>query len=277
MMRALVPATDQTAFPCPHCGALTTQYWHSLHPRLRPKERPLPVTASLIPTDEAIRRMPNNSGQDQVKLLEWASKLRTGLLFIDEADNAVTCYGVVENLSISECYNCKRFALWVGDKLVDPPVMASVEPNPDMPDDIAANFNEARSIVNNSPRGAAALLRLCVQKLCIHLGEKGRKIDDDIASLVKKGLNVVVQQALDIVRVVGNASVHPGAMDLRDDRSTANSLFGLVNAIAEQMISHPKHVAELYQTLPQAKRDAIDKRDGRASGASLPSAPDPQP
>ena len=68
--------------------------------------------------------------------------------------------------------------------------------------------------------------------------------------MVRKGLSPVVQQALDAVRVVGNEAVHPGALDLRDDRDTAGRLFELVNIIAEQMISNPKHVRELYKKLP---------------------------
>src|SRR5688572_10249423 len=85
-------------------------------------------------------------------------------------------------------------------------------------------------------------LRLAIKKLCAELGETGKNINDDIASLEKKGLDKRVQQALDIVRVIGNDAVHPGQIDLRDDRDTATKLFGLVNLIAEKMITEPKHV-----------------------------------
>jgi hypothetical protein len=112
-----------------------------------------------------------------------------------------------------------------------------------------------------SPRGAAALLRLCIQKLCAFLGQKGRNIDDDIGSLVQKGLNPLVQKSLDIVRVIGNEAVHPGVIDLNDDRDTANKLFDLVNAIADQMITHPKTVRMLYEKLPENKRKAIENRN----------------
>ncbi len=101
-------------------------------------------------------------------------------------------------------------------------------PNPDLPDHIIRDYEEARGILRDSPRGAAALLRLCVQKLCMHLGEKGKNIDDDIASLVSKGLNPLVQKSLDIVRVIGNEAVHPGVIDLNDDRDTASQLLILI-------------------------------------------------
>ena len=100
-----------------------------------------------------------------------------------------------------------------------------------------------------------------MQKLCKHLGEKGKSIDEDIASLVKKGLNPLVQQSLDIVRVIGNDAVHPGVIDLKDDRDTALRLFELVNTIADQMISNPRAVREMYAKLPEAKRKAIETRD----------------
>ncbi|HZR18431.1 MAG TPA: DUF4145 domain-containing protein [Verrucomicrobiae bacterium] len=152
-------------------------------------------------------------------------------------------------------------AVWVHNQLLFPLNKVGPLPNQELPPEIISDFEEARGIVTASPRGAAALLRLSIQKLCKHLGESGKNIDGDIASLVKKGLNPTIQQALDIVRVIGNEAVHPGAMDLRDDRDIALHLFELVNGIADQMISHPKKVTELYAKLPEAKRKAIAARD----------------
>jgi Domain of unknown function (DUF4145) len=91
--------------------------------------------------------------------------------------------------------------------------------------------------------------------------EAGKNIDADIASLVEDGLNVRVQQALDVVRVIGNEAVHPGQMDLTDDRDTASALFDLVNRIAYDTITHPKELAAMYGKLPASKREAIAKRD----------------
>lgn len=135
-------------------------------------------------------------------------------------------------------------------------------PNPDLPNDVRLDFDEAGRIVQLSPRGASALLRLTIQKLCKELGGKGKNIDADIAALVKKGLDPRIQQALDVVRVIGNNAVHPGQVDLRDDVATAEKLFGLVNIIADTMISQPKHIAEMFDGLPRGARDAIAKRDG---------------
>ena len=129
--------------------------------------------------------------------------------------------------------------------------------------DVRRDYEEAGTILDASPRGAAALLRLAVEKLCKGLGEPGRDLNADIASLVAKGLDQRVQQALDVVRVIGNNSVRPGQIDLRDDRATAETLFGLVNLICEKMITEPKHVDELYTKLPEAARQAIEKRDTR--------------
>lgn len=122
---------------------------------------------------------------------------------------------------------------------------------------------EAALILTESPRGAAALLRLAIQKLCEALGEKG-SVDDMIGSLVKKGLLLQVQQSLDIVRVTGNNAVHPGQMDVKDVEVAA-SIFPLVNIIVEQMIAGPKKIGALYGTLPQRARDAIARRDAPKS------------
>ncbi|MEP7240630.1 MAG: DUF4145 domain-containing protein, partial [Devosia sp.] len=176
-------------------------------------------------------------------------------------EGEISYHQPIINLFISRCYECNRLSIWRHDSLIWPARADAPEANPDLPPHVAADFNEAGAVLAISPRAAAALLRLCIQKLCAFLGEKGRNIDDDIASLVAKGLDPRVKKALDIVRVVGNEAVHPGTMDLKDDRATAEELFRLVNLIAEIMISQPKHIAEMYATLPPAKLEAIERRD----------------
>ena len=254
------PSVNKTAFDCPHCGAYTTQYWFRIHAKQFSDETPLPY----FPNAEykfAIQQNVELPEPGKEFLLDWIEKMDSGLVFLEERRNSTYVELSVNNLHISKCYHCKKITIWVHDNIVFPPEKQGVQPNQDLPEDIICDFEEARSIVGLSPRGAAALLRLCVQKLCIHLGEKGKNIDDDIANLVSKGLNPLVQKSLDIVRVIGNEAVHPGVIDLNDDRETANRLFVLINSIADQMISHPKNIEELYGKLPEKKRKAIEKRD----------------
>ncbi len=66
--------------------------------------------------------------------------------------------------------------------------------------------------------------------------------------------------------MIGNEAVHPGQLDLRDDRDVAAKLFDLVNFIAEDRITRPKQVAALYNMIPEEKRKAIDARNAKATG-----------
>jgi hypothetical protein len=133
-------------------------------------------------------------------------------------------------------------------------------PNSDLPETVKGIYLEAASISEKSPRGAAALLRLALQELCKDLGEKGKNINTDIASLVKKGLPGRVQQALDIVRVTGNNAVHPGQIDL-DGPEAVSHLFSLINVIAEYMITMPNKIGTIYNGLPEDALEQIGKRD----------------
>jgi hypothetical protein len=163
--------------------------------------------------------------------------------------------------SFSLCLHCSNYAFWHKENLIFPSRTIAPRANIDLPEDIIKDYEEASSILGNSPRGAAALLRLCIQKLCKHLGEPGKNINDDIAQLVKKGLNPIIQKSLDVVRVVGNEAVHPGTIDLTDQPQTAIALFNLVNLIADSMITQPKMVNALYDALPEDKKEFIAKRD----------------
>ena len=162
---------------------------------------------------------------------------------------------------VSRCSRCNGSMIWFSDKIIYP-LSGYLEPaNLDLPGEIKADYEEAASILNLSPRGAAALLRLSIQKLCKHLGESGKDINNDIKNLVTKGLPHKVQEALDSVRVIGNEAVHPGTLDLKDDRATAAKLFKLLNFIATKLISEPKEIDEIYSALPADKLEGIKKRD----------------
>lgn len=172
---------------------------------------------------------------------------------------------IINNLYIVYCAHCKKYSLWLNKKMIYPESTGIQPPNADLNPEIIEDYIEAANIVNKSPRGSVALLRLAIQKLCKQLGEDGKNINDNIASLVKKGLPVTIQKALDIVRVVGNDAVHPGQIDLKDDSVIASRLFELINIIAYTMITQPKEIAALYETLPEDKRAGIEKRDNNSN------------
>ncbi|WP_370305617.1 DUF4145 domain-containing protein [Sinimarinibacterium flocculans] len=162
------------------------------------------------------------------------------------------------------CSHCQQRSFWYDGRMVVPSASTGEPAHPDLPADCLSDYEEALEIVARSPRGASALLRLTLQKLMVHLGESGKNINDDIKALVKKGLPGLVQQALDVCRVVGNNAVHPGELDIQDTPEIAYSLFRMINFIVDDRISRPKEIQQLYGQLPEATRSAISKRDGGA-------------
>jgi hypothetical protein len=162
----------------------------------------------------------------------------------------------------AKCAACSQEIFFVDGKLVHPKSSLVEPPHPDMPDEIKAEYKEAASIVIDSPRGAAALLRLALQKLLPMIGATETDINKQIGELVRGGIiPTKVQQALDSVRIIGNEAVHPGALDLRDDVKIAGSIFQLLNFVVEKAISEPKKIDEIYSALPEAKLRGVENRD----------------
>ena len=252
------PSLAETAFNCPHCGAYAQQHWHAIQGfELRNNATPEFVTVK----DAADAAREINVDSDIQARLQVARlrRMATGTPFLDRAEHRQV--RPVRNLSLSHCHNCQNVAVWRYDYLVWPSNISVDDANSDLCDEVRDVYNEAALIVDASPRGAAALLRLGIQLLCKQVGESGENVNDDIAALVRKGLDDRVKKALDVVRVVGNHSVHPGQIDMADDRATAIQLFGLVNLIADVMITQPKRVNEMYAGLPERDRRAIARRD----------------
>jgi hypothetical protein len=256
--KEIVPALGLESFSCPHvnCGAIAHQSWFKLYIDGYEKG-----DGPHLPNEENLTQYKRykDADPDVIKFLE---KIIQRTVFFDSTENNKYLRTELINVFISKCYSCGGVSIWRADELVYPLNLVSIAPNEGMPPDVKADFLEANEILDKSPRGAAALLRLCIQKLMIHLEEKGENINNDIASLVRKGLDPRIQKALDVVRVVGNSAVHPGQIDLRDDETTASKLFGLVNVIVESQITQAQHIEQLYDAIvPKTVKAQIEKRD----------------
>lgn len=171
--------------------------------------------------------------------------------------------GTPSGITICQCTHCNQKSFWYKkeEKMIFPMSSIIEPPHNDMPEEILSEYIEAREVFSISAKSSAALLRLSIQKLMPILGEKGENINSDIASLTKKGLPQIVQQAFDVCRVIGNNAVHPGTIDLNDKPENVKTLFSIINFIIEEKISKPKLIENMYNLLPENNLKAINKRD----------------
>lgn len=176
------------------------------------------------------------------------------------------------------CSHCEHYSLWKKTKnentgspesgiMIEPDTGSSPLPDPAMPEDVKKDYIEAAQIFQKSPRGAAALLRLGLQKLCMHLGQKGENINHDIRELAKNNtLPPLVVKVADTVRITGNNAVHPGEMSDEDFDHIASKMFDLINFIVRKGIAEPIELQALYEMTPESPRKAAEKKDAVAQG-----------
>ncbi|CAN5389015.1 hypothetical protein BH10ACT8_BH10ACT8_11340 [soil metagenome] len=161
----------------------------------------------------------------------------------------------------SLCTVCRGQSWWISRTLRVPATVIGPMPHESMPGEVTALYEEARDVAARSPRAAAALLRLALQQLFTELVPGEKNLDRAIGELVQKGLDPSIQRAMDVLRVVGNHSVHPGEIQLAGDTGLSEALFELTNQVVEQMIARPAKIEELFNMIPQGARDAIERRD----------------
>ena len=159
------------------------------------------------------------------------------------------------NLHVSRCYNCKGFTVWVRDRLVfpvrgDEPAEIVVEgefeeveehvEEDGEDEEVSEDFEEAAAILNKFPRGAAALTRVCIQNMMPLLEQTGKNLDENISSLVRKGLEVEIQQAMDVLQVVRKSPLQTTDFDLKEENETAKQFFNSLERILERrMLKKP--------------------------------------
>jgi hypothetical protein len=188
--KIVLPSVRETAFCCPHCDVFTTQYWYDAFAHQLESEKGLPFVLTSQTQEQRAKIVEGLDADNKKEMIEYMDRVLSAMVHLESVSSQYVRLSVL-NLHLSKCFNCKKIALWVSDRLVFPPAKSGVVPNQDLPAEVIADFEEAREIVNASPRGAVALLRLCIQKLCDQLGEKGKTIDKNIAAFVQKGLNLL--------------------------------------------------------------------------------------
>src|SRR5262245_33023221 len=97
---------------------------------------------------------------------EWVnvgSRLRGDVLGLELA----YCFHCIEAQANAERGHALMYSIWYEQKMIYPETVSVAPPNTDLATEIQEDYREAASILSKSPRGAAALLRLCVQKLCV--------------------------------------------------------------------------------------------------------------
>ncbi len=204
----------------------------------------------------------------------WGQAAQTGLEVGSIHYSSFNVYS--ENVFLSKCDACEQVMVWKNGVAIWPHTSLPPEAHPDFPEEIKGDYEEARQIYNASPRASAALLRLCLQKLCKKLGASGENINSDIQHLYDEyGLGRRVRDSMDILRVVGNNAVHPGEINLEDNREISLGLFRIINFIVDKAISEPAHVDLIFSQLPEGAREAIARREIRAGGSARPPLEEP--
>jgi hypothetical protein len=225
------PKHGERKFHCAHCGVYAEQKWSHM----------------------------NACGDEYTTKGDWGNIVnRSNILNTSKFTDKLP-----EHYTISRCEHCLGLTLWHKGSMILPRIISVTQPNEDLSDDIKQLYNEAANILQDSPRAAAALIRLALQVLCKELGEKGKDINDDIKSLVAKGLDTRVQKAMDSLRVVGNNGAHPGEINLNENRDKVVKMFDIINFIAQKMITDPKELDSFFDDLPDGAKKAIEKRDNK--------------
>ena len=255
------PAIDQVAFTCPHCDVLARQFWFSVHADpLKSDEKPIVATAETVKT----LTFGDIEEAERDRKLKWAEQMARGCPFLEvhrEFRNRD-----VQNVSISYCFNCNEMCLWVYDQLVWPRRIADPEPKLHVPLNVRRECEEAGQTLEASPRGAAALLRLAIEKLCKELGMSDDGLKGDIALFVREDIDARVQKVLDAARIIENNAVRPSPIGPGDDRATAETLSGLVNLICEKMIMEPRHLQAMYTKLREDAQAATASPHAKSEG-----------
>ena len=230
MNEYIEPRLGAETFSCPHCKTVAHQDWHSLF--LRP-ENAAEVRVLTPETVSADTLKQGEAQQDNIKEIDrFVARLRQNELTYQYQKHPQPLKVRMANLHISNCHSCNGFALWVGGLLVFP---TRVDKAPEL---VEEDAEEAADILKKFPHGATALMRVCIQKLVPLLEDKGKALNQRVSSLVRKGLEVEIQQATEVLQVLRSDPLQPSQLESQADKETALRFLDSLQEVLERRMSY---------------------------------------
>ena len=77
-------------------------------------------------------------------------------------------------------------------------------------------------------------MRVCIQKVVPLLKQDGNYLNDYISSLVRKALEVEIQQSMEVLQVLRNDPGQPSSLETQEDKETALRFVDSLKAILER-------------------------------------------
>lgn len=225
---------------CPHCFKMSSQSWH--------------YEIGPYHTEKSMSVVYTNV--DPETIVEPEEPKRP----FDE-DNLA---GII----LSTCSKCDATTYWLksmdNDELQLYPQNFSNYPQPhaDMPESIRKTFKEAGSVMHLSLGSSAALARLTLENLLVHIGYEKGTLNEKIAQAIADGdISKKTQQALDVIRVYGNSGAHSGIINLDEQPWVPSTLLELINLVVDEMIATPNKIETMFDAMPAGIKAGIEKRD----------------
>lgn len=249
-MTDFTPALRKRVFTCPHCSAIGAQVW----------------AENTFFAEEF-------DGNNQPLFIDWDDLMRARCGACDDysiwirnrrAERATASLDRLEGARGGRRPNEPNLPepIWT---MIWPKKSGAPLPHEALPEDLKQLHSEARAVLSDSPRAAAALLRLLMEKLLQDTTGKPGNLNTQIGLLVERRMfDEQLQQTADTIRVSGNNAVHPAQIqDQGDTEEVALNMFELVNFLVDDLIARPRKISQMFEaTVTGGAREAIARRDG---------------
>jgi endogenous inhibitor of DNA gyrase (YacG/DUF329 family) len=117
----------------------------------------------------------------------------------------------IKGIEVVECYQCKKYSVWIDDKMVYPKTLNRNPIPPEVSDEFAKDYIQACLVLSDSPKASSALSRRCLQHILREkLNVKKSDLAKEIEEVIEKAqLPTYLLESIDAIRNIGNFAAHP--------------------------------------------------------------------
>lgn len=178
------------------------------------------------------------------------------------------CQKAIINLDVIEVINGQYETT---EQLVVYPLVSGRSPiPPEVPENIARDYNEAALVLPFSPKASAALSRRCLQTLLRNAGgTKSKDLDKQIDEVLPQ-LPAYIAVNLDAVRHIGNFAAH-------EQKSTATGMvLDVEPGEAEWNLDILDSLFDFYYVKPEIERKKREEMNKKLEDAGKPKLKEPK-